>query len=81
MPYGCTRAIATYAHTGGTSSYTMTKSFSVTATFAAIHKGALFNCSNTTAGGIMVFEAVLNADASVVNGDTLQVVATITTTG
>ena len=78
---GCGRAIATYAHTGGTSSYTMTKSFSVTATFAAIHKGALFNCSNTTAGGIMVFEAVLNADASVVNGDTLQVVATITTTG
>ena len=78
---GANRQLATYAHTGGTSTYTMTKTFSITATFPAIHKGALFTASNVTAGGIMVFEAVLNADASVINGDSLQVVATVTTTG
>jgi hypothetical protein len=75
---GCNRQLATYAHTGGTSTYTMVKSFSVTASFPAIHKGALFTASNTTAAGIMTFEAVLNADANVINGDTLQVTATVT---
>ena len=78
---GCARALATYAHTGGTSSYTMQKTFSVSASFPAIHRGALFTASNTTAAGIMVFEAVLNADANVISGDSLQVTATITTTG
>lgn len=78
---GCARAVATYAHTGGTSTYTMAKTFSVTATFPAIHKGALFSASNTTAGGVMGLVAVLNADASVINGDSLAVTATVTTTG
>lgn len=78
---GCNRQLATFAHTAGTSTYTMVKSFSVTASFPAIHKGALFTASNVTAGGIMVFEAVLNTDANVINGDTLQVTATVTTTG
>lgn len=75
---GASRALATYAHTGGTSTYTLQKTFSITATFPAIHKGALFTASNTTAAGIMVFEAVLNADASVISGDSLQVTATVT---
>jgi hypothetical protein len=78
---GCSRALATYAHTGGTSTYTMAKTFSVTASFPAIHKGALFTASNTTAAGVMPFEAVLNADANVINGDSLAVTATVTTTG
>lgn len=74
---GLGRAKATYAHTGGTSTYTLVNSFSVTGS-VTVHKGALFTAANTTAGGIMVFEAVLNADAVVVNGDTLQVTATVT---
>ncbi|MES2210965.1 MAG: hypothetical protein V4515_12405 [Chloroflexota bacterium] len=78
---GLARAIATYAHTPGAATYTMTKSFSVTASFPAIHKGALFTAANPTAAGVMVFEAVLNADAIVVNGDTLQIVATNTLSG
>ena len=78
---GCNRQLATYAHTPGTSTYTMIKTFAVTATFPAIHKGALFTASNTTAAGVMPFVAVLNADASVVNLDSLQVTATVTTTG
>lgn len=78
---GCNRQLATFAHTAGTSTYTASKTFSVTATFPAIHRGALFTAMNTTAAGIMTFEAVLNADASVINGDSLAVTATITTTG
>jgi hypothetical protein len=78
---GCNRQLATFAHTAGTSTYTMAKTFSVTSTFPAIHKGALLTAANTTAAGIMGFEAVLNADASVINGDSLAVTATITTTG
>lgn len=74
---GCGRALATYAHTGSTATYTLVKSFSVTSGFT-IHKGGLFTASNVTAGGIMVFEAVLSADAIVANLDTLQVTATVT---
>jgi len=78
---GAGRALATYAHTGGTSTYTQAKSFSITASFPAIHKGALFTASNPTAAGVMPLVAVLNADANVISGDTLSVTATITTTG
>ncbi len=75
---GASRALATYAHTGGTATYTMAKTFSISATFPAIHKGALFTASNTTAAGVLVFEAVLSSDASVISGDTLSITATIT---
>lgn len=75
---GCSRALCTYAHTNDTATFTLQKAFSVTASFPAIHRMGLFTASNTTAGGIMVFESVLNADANVVNGDTLTVTDTVT---
>jgi hypothetical protein len=78
---GCSRALATYAHTGGTATYTEQKTFSVTASFPAIHKGAMFTASNSTAAGILFYEAALNADANVINGDSLQVTATVTLSG
>jgi len=74
---GCGRTLATYAHTGGTNTYTLTKSFSVTASFPAIHKMGLF-CHSTASTGPLIFETVLNADANVINGDTLQVTETVT---
>lgn len=77
---GLARALATYAHTGGTSTYTLQKSYSVTGT-VTVHKGGLFTASNTTAAGVLVFAANLNADASVINGDTLQVTVTNTLSG
>jgi hypothetical protein len=77
---GCSRAKATYAHTPAAATYTLQNTFAVTATFPAIHKGALFTAANSTAAGVMVFEAVLNADASVINLDSLQVTATVTLT-
>lgn len=75
---GLGRAKTTYA-AGANGIYTAQNSFSVITTGAiTIHKGALFTAANTTAGGIMVFEAVLGSDAIVQAGDTLVVTATVT---
>lgn len=74
---GCGRSLATYAHTLATATYTLQKAFSVTGTFPAIHKMGIFPFL-TASGAMMVFESVLNADASVVNGDTLTVTDTVT---
>lgn len=74
---GCGRALATYAHTLGTSTSTLSKTFSVTGTFAAIHKVGLFQAS-TASSSLLGFEVVLNADASVVSGDSLAVTWTLT---
>jgi hypothetical protein len=76
---GCGRVLATYAHTPGTNTYTLTKAFSVSGTFPAIHKMGLF-CHSTPSTGPMIFETVLNADASVVNLDTLTITETVTLT-
>lgn len=78
---GASRALATYAHSNDAATFTLQKSFSISASFPAIHRMGLFTASNTTAGGIMVFETVLNADANVVSGDTLQVTDTVTLSG
>jgi hypothetical protein len=78
---GCNRALATAAHTGGTATSTLSKTFSVTASFPAIHKIGLFTAANTTAAGVMVYEVVLNADANVISGDSLAVTWTLTTSG
>jgi len=74
---GCGRTLATFAHTASTTTYTLTKAFSVTGTFPAIHKMGLFFVS-TASVGPLIFETVLNADASVVNGDTLTITETVT---
>jgi hypothetical protein len=73
---GLGRAKATYA-TGGNGIYTLANTYSVTGS-VTVHKGGLFTAANTTAAGIMVFEAVLNSDAVVVNLDSLTVTATVT---
>lgn len=75
---GCNRQLATYAHTPAAATYTLVKAFAVTGTFPAIHKMGLFTAKDTTAAGILFWETVLNADASVVNGDTLTVTETVT---
>lgn len=74
---GCGRALGTYAHTLGASTLTLTKTFSVTASFPAIHRAGLFQVS-TASSSLLSFETVLNADANVINGDSLQVTWTVT---
>ena len=83
---GCSRALGTYAHTLGASTLTLTKAFSVTGTLTAIHRAGLFSSltqGGTTAalGGPMIYETVLNVDATVANGDTLTVTWTFTLSG
>ena len=73
---GCARALATYAHTLASATYTLQKAFSVTATFPAIHKIGIFPFLGVN--GTLFYVSVLNADASVVNGDTLTVTDTVT---
>jgi hypothetical protein len=74
---GCGRAVTTYAHTLASATYTMQKVFSVTASFPAIHKMGIFPFL-TASGAMLVFESVLNADANVVNLDSLTVTDTVT---
>jgi hypothetical protein len=76
---GCGRALATYAHTLGASTFTLSKTFTVSATFPAIHRVGLFQPS-TASSAVLGFEVVLNADANVVSGDSLALVYTGTLT-
>lgn len=68
------RAQAAYAHTNGTATYTLTKSFTSDQTIT-IAKIGVFNASSA---GTMAFETLLNAVATMVSGDTLNVVETVT---
>lgn len=67
---GCGRALATFAHTLAAATFTLSKTFSVTATFPAIHRVGLFQVS-TASSAVLGFEVVLNADANVLSGDSL----------
>ena len=83
---GGSRALATYAHTYGAATLTLQKAYSITGTLTAIHKAGLFSSltqGGTTAalGGPLLYETVLNADATVVNGDTLTATWTGTLSG
>jgi len=69
---GLSRAQGTYAHTNGTSSYTIQKVFSATGTQAS-QKTALFNASSA---GTMCFENTYT-QVTVNNGDTLTVTWTV----
>jgi hypothetical protein len=67
------RAQATYAHTTGASSYTLTKTFTSDQTIV-IAKIGVFNASSA---GTMVFETLLSATASLVSGDQLTITETV----
>lgn len=75
------RALATYAHTYGASTLTLQKAFSITGTLTAIHRAGLFTALSAAGADPMIYETVLNVDATVVNGDTLTVTWTGTLSG
>lgn len=70
---GLSRAIGTYAHTGGTKVYTVSKVFTATGTQAS-NKTGLFNAA---AAGTMCYEVLYTA-VTVNNNDTLTVTWTVT---
>lgn len=72
---GLARAAGTFAHTAGTTSYTLTKTFTYTGgTSITLSKAAMFNAST---GGTMAFEALFGATATLVNGDQITVTWTV----
>ena len=74
---GLARARATYAHTVGTNTYTLTVTFNATATLTA-EKAGLFTGPSTTASGMMAFSTLLNAPANLVAGDAITITWTVT---
>lgn len=78
---GAARAKATYAHTYGAATATHQVVFSITGTLTAIHKMGLFPTSAAAGADPLIFETVLNQDATVGNGDSLTVTDTITYSG
>lgn len=78
---GATRALATYAHTYGAATFTLQKAFSISGTLTAIHRMGLFTTNASAGADPMIFETVLNQDATVGAGDTLTVTETVTLSG
>ncbi len=78
---GLGRALATYAHTMGAATFTLQKAFSPSGTVASLHRIGLFAALSAAGADPLIFEAVLNSDASVINGDTLTCTDTITCSG
>lgn len=78
---GLVRAAGTYAHTGGTNTYTITNTFTANGSDAlpvTIAKMGIFNAASV---GTLVFETLLNATATLTtSGDALTVTQTVTLT-
>lgn len=78
---GAARAKATYAHTYGAATLTLSNAFSISGTLTAVHKMGLFPTSKPAGADPMIFETVLSLDATVGNGDTLTPTWTCTLSG
>lgn len=74
---GFTRAVGTYAHSAAATTYTLTHLFTATGT-DTINKEAVFGACNITGGGVMPFESAEPSPPTLVSGDTLSQVVTIT---
>lgn len=78
---GLGRALASYAHTSNTTTYTLQKIFTYTgSTATTVAKVGIFNAYTTTPpAGVLMFVTLLPATATVTaNGDTLTVTETVT---
>lgn len=71
---GLARTAGTYAHTNGTSTYTLTNTWTATGTVSSVQKAAVFNAASS---GTMVFENTFTA-VTLNTNDTIQVTWTIT---
>lgn len=76
---GLIRATATYAHTGGAATYTLTKTFTVNGNDSipvTVGKAGVFNASSA---GTLVWETLLSATATLsAIGDALTITETVT---
>lgn len=77
---GLQRALATYAHTQGASTFTLQVVFTASGTFTAVQKMGLFTCLSSAGADPMIFEDVFSS-TNLLSGDTLTVTDTITPSG
>lgn len=68
------RSQATFGHTNGTTSYTLTKTFTSDQAIIVAKIGVF----NAPTGGTMAFETMMNAPANLVSGDQLAITETVT---
>lgn len=76
---GLNRAKATYSHTVGTSSYSLTNTWTANSNDGAsnvINKIGVFN-SALAGDGVMIFESAVTSPPTLVSGDTIQVTETV----
>ena len=72
---GLERAIGAYAHTPGTNTSTVSKTFTASGTHTAVVKSGLFTAAIS---GTMVHEAVFSPSVNLASGDQLAITWTIT---
>jgi hypothetical protein len=76
---GLIRAAATYAHTGGTSSYTLTKTFTANGSDSLPVTIGKIGVLNASSAGALVWETLLGTTATLsASGDNLTITDTIT---
>lgn len=69
---GFARAYGTYAHTGGTANFTLSKTFSCTGGSTTINKEGVFTAQNGSGGGdVMAFESAEPSPPTLISGDSL----------
>jgi hypothetical protein len=71
---GMSRALATYAHTGGVNTFTQSYTYTATGT-VTINKEGLFNAASV---GTLGFESAEPSPPTLVSGDTLAETITVT---
>lgn len=76
---GLIRALATYGHTGGANSYTLTKTFTANANDSPPKTPAKMGVFNAQNGGRMIFETLIPSPAAMIAADTLTLTETVTT--
>lgn len=77
---GLSRRLAVYQHTNGTNTYTLQFTFTSDAS-VTVYRIGVFNGSSTavaSANNTLVFHTSLNASATLVSGDQLQITETVT---
>ncbi|MHB8546426.1 MAG: hypothetical protein ACYDAJ_06635 [Nitrosotalea sp.] len=73
---GLARAQGVYAHTGGTNTYTISKTFTASTSFTGVDKAGLFT---TPSVGMMFAESAFSS-VNLVSGDTISITWTVTLT-
>jgi len=76
---GLIRALGTYAHTAGTSTYTITKTFTVNGSDSLPVTVAKVGLLTASSSGTLVFSTLLSSTATLsASGDTLTITQTVT---